>query len=326
MRIQRFTPPFTYSYQCGSFALTSYIPVYMYVVTIHMSAVLLQLIIIFMNPHHPPLWLKRLFLGISWPLAFERDNLFCEEGLKSPSENALKEQRLIKPYEIISSVINNLILLLSFGLCSPVLGCYIALSICVSLCSWLMLIGRFVFLRLPSFSSTSPSHGVPVSTISLPPSPSPPSSNPLNAAALVSSEFPPGVPQYQDRLVAILDQQLHGFHSYLLVCKWPIILTSCFFFSVICWDIAGDKVGWFSALWVPLVGVAMLVMLLAWDRVLLSGKVDFSDSLPYFFITSPPSRSSVEMVPSRLIISPHHDLSPSCSSSSFSVHTPDEVF
>lgn len=52
--------------------------------------------------------------------------------------------RLINTNDIISGVMNNFVLLLSIGLCSPLLCFYISLSVCMNSCSWLMLIDRFV--------------------------------------------------------------------------------------------------------------------------------------------------------------------------------------
>jgi hypothetical protein len=93
----------------------------------------------------------------------------------------------------------------------------------------------------------------------------------------------------EDQLLLLLDQQLSGVHSALLVCKWPIILTSCFFVTLLCWDMAGDQGGWFSALWVPIVGVVMAMLIWVWDRVLISGLIlegDWPQSLFSFLFSS----------------------------------------
>jgi hypothetical protein len=74
-----------------------------------------------------------------------------------------------------------------------------------------------------------------------------------------------------DPLLHLLDQQLQGVHSSLLVCKWPVALMSCFFVTLLCWDMAGDKGGWSQALWVPIVGVAMVLAIWVWDRLWIPG-------------------------------------------------------
>lgn len=104
MEVLKLTPPFTYSYQCGSTILTSYIPVYMYSVIIQILVDISRVIAIF---HFQQL----------------------------PQQN-------IKSSKIISSVMNNLVLLLSFGFSSPVLCFCICLEMIVSEKCWLMLIGK----------------------------------------------------------------------------------------------------------------------------------------------------------------------------------------
>jgi hypothetical protein len=46
---------------------------------------------------------------------------------------------------------------------------------------------------------------------------------------------------------------------------------SCFFLTLLCWDMAGDKGGWLQALWVPVVGVVMAFVIWVFDRLLMSG-------------------------------------------------------
>jgi hypothetical protein len=73
-----------------------------------------------------------------------------------------------------------------------------------------------------------------------------------------------------------LNQQLEGVKSHLLVCKWPVILTSSCFVTLLSWEMAGDHGGWSNALWVPIVGVVMLAMIWTWDRMLLNGTISIS--------------------------------------------------
>jgi hypothetical protein len=141
MDVLKITPPFFYSYQCGSTLLTSYLPVHMYSISLQIIYTFVSLIIIFSSSiwtQHPR-WLLSLFPGVCWPSHWQH---------VGGSIVLQRQPVMIKPHRIISRTMNNIILLLSFGLCSPVLSVCIALSICVHLCSWLMLIGRFVSFRL----------------------------------------------------------------------------------------------------------------------------------------------------------------------------------
>lgn len=150
-------------------------------------------------------------------------------------------------------MLNNLVLLLSFGLCSPVLCCYIALSTYVHLCSWLILIGRFVCFRrdhLVARRSSSPSSGPPIFGIFLI----------LQTDSMI----------VEDQLLLLLNRQLQGVNTSLLICKWPVMITSCFFVTLLAWDLASDRVGWFQALWVPVVGFAILMVLWVWDYLSIS--------------------------------------------------------
>jgi hypothetical protein len=90
----------------------------------------------------------------------------------------------------------------------------------------------------------------------------------------------------EDQLLLLLNRQLHGVNSSLIVCKWPVILTSCFFVTLLSWDMAGDQGGWFHALWVPIAGVAMAVLIWVWDRVLISGRIANQDWSRHFSFAS----------------------------------------
>jgi hypothetical protein len=264
MAVLKITPPFFYSYQCGSTLITSYIPVYMYLVSIQLlSSIVTFTIVILSNniTEHPYWsWLLKLFPGVCWPSHWNHVDLRHFSEMKV-------EGKLVNPHEIISRLMNNLVLLLSFGLCSPVLCCYISLSICVHLGCWLILIGRFFCLRIDVLSSSlvSPSSFLLA----------------LNLPDYQCKEI------NEDQLLLLLDQQLSGVHASLLVCKWPIILTSCFFVTLLCWDMAGDQGGWFSALWVPIVGVVIAMLIRVLDRALMSGAIPEGIVLGNYSLPSP---------------------------------------
>lgn len=157
MDVLRISPPFSYTYQCGSTLLTAYLPVYMYSISLQILSVLAKLTFVFSsNLAEYPEWLMRLFPAVYWPvllrdrhtasLTVNKERNWDEDGLTRLQDRP--SIRLIRPYQILSSAMNNVILLLSFGLCSPILCCYITLNLSLTLCSWLMLIGRFVSAHL----------------------------------------------------------------------------------------------------------------------------------------------------------------------------------
>ena len=166
------TPPFAYSYQCGSTLLTAYLPVYLYSTSLQILTLIMKLIAIFViSSDLPrwPLWIVRSFPGVSWPS-------YWTDASDSDKMTLVSSVRLIRPSQIVSVAMNNIILLLSFGLCSPVLCGYVTLYLCAHVSSWLMLIGRFVSFHRKSRESLAPSSPRASSTTALaghklPPSP-----------------------------------------------------------------------------------------------------------------------------------------------------------
>jgi hypothetical protein len=248
----RFLPPFTYSYQCGSTLLTTYLPVYMYSTSLQLISLLSNFLLIAFSSHSTvkyPEWFQRKFAGIYWPHA-----------------PLARSSRLIKPYQIISSAMNQMILLLSFGLCSPVLGFYIAFCLSANLSFWLVLIGRFVSLGIKDRDSKvelddelRESDMSRVSTLS-------------RTTIIVPAPLTPDLSEARGHhhFFSLLEQQVQlvGVRSALVVCQWPIFWTSCLFVTLLGWDMVGDQVGWYRGLWVPFGGVAMLLVLWFWEKLL----------------------------------------------------------
>jgi hypothetical protein len=148
MDVLKITPPFFYSYQCGSTLLTSYLPVYMYSISLQILFIVVTFIIIILpttiTTVQYPQWLLKLFPGVCWPSRWSNTEI---DLMQRPI-------RLINPHQIISLTMGHVVLLLSFGLCSPVLCCSIALSVCVHLCCWLVLIGRFVCVHIDALAAS----------------------------------------------------------------------------------------------------------------------------------------------------------------------------
>jgi Leucine-rich repeat (LRR) protein len=133
-----------------------------------LSTILICAVILLSSSHsiteHPHWsWLLNWFPGVCWPSHW---NNFHHDQHTSELTVNQKPIRLVNPHEIISRMMNNFVFLLSFGVCSPVLCCYIALSICVHLSCWLILIGRFVCLRIDALAAGSGS--LPTPGLSLP--------------------------------------------------------------------------------------------------------------------------------------------------------------
>jgi Leucine-rich repeat (LRR) protein len=292
------TPPFSYSYQCGSTILVSYIPVYLYSVSLQLVSLFMLLGIALSSCSLPEAWLTRWISPIQWPLPLLHKLLD-----KRLSQGRPPSSRLLDPHQIVSNVVSNTVLLLSFGLCSPVLACYITLSTCVTGWCWSMLVGRFVACRLHDAAAT------------LDPCAANPTSLARDPEEDKRGEVAPGGAVAEDPYLTHLEHQLRGVDSSLVVCKWPIISTSCFFVTMLCWDMVGDEVGWEKGLWVPVAGVLTLLILWIWDRLLLSKVIDLGLIPPHDTLlsstpssaVSPPPPPSLELVESAL----HFPASPS---------------
>jgi hypothetical protein len=88
---------------------------------------------------------------------------------------------------------------------------------------------------------------------------------------------------------------------------------SCFFVTLVCWDMAGDKGGWSQALWVPGVGVVMPVVICLCDHFSVAGNFGLClSSLPSFrssllnLPSKPDIATSLEFVRSSLHQIPSH--------------------
>ena len=90
--------------------------------------------------------MKPFFPAIIWPLESEeiiRDSASSVNS-KDPTTAASK---LFKRDNIAVALMQHISLLITFGLCSPVLGLAIVATTCFSITQWRILIARFVILR-----------------------------------------------------------------------------------------------------------------------------------------------------------------------------------
>jgi hypothetical protein len=60
-------------------------------------------------------------------------------------------------------------------------------------------------------------------------------------------------------------------------CIWPIVLSSAVFFAFVCWDMAGDVVGWRKSFWAPVTVLLFPLLLLGCLRLRASGESELSE-------------------------------------------------
>jgi hypothetical protein len=264
MTVTNISPPFTYSYQCSSTLVISYIPVYIYMSCIQIVGVLLRTLIFFTVDYSSfPGWMQSHLPGICWPLYWKSDSY------RKPSD-------LLKSDKILSPITNNLMILLTFGLCSPILAFVIVCAIYLNGQQWLYFIGRFFLIRLKNPSklmssvSMSQESGQSVeisidSTTSL--------DDTFNVETHKEFQFQRRrsdrgsmVSLVTDESLFIVDAILQRVSGYYNVCIWPIMTASCLFITCLSWDMAGDRVGWSGAIWVPICGGVMTPLLWIGNR------------------------------------------------------------
>jgi hypothetical protein len=202
-------PPFIYNNQCASVLLTSYIPVLIlgYSIQIVLSVAMPVLL--------SPLgaWLATTFHGILWPEYWLRDG---DGDAAVASRNrvylAKNPTIILRPEDVLCfNILNNLLIMLTFGLCSPVLAVAVTCAVVSKMSVLMFLVGRFSKVLRGGDDEDGSVHYALV--------------------ALASVRFP---------LLEVLQQSF-----------WVIVWTSALFVAMVCWDIAGDDVGWAASIWLP---------------------------------------------------------------------------
>jgi hypothetical protein len=239
-----FVPPFSYNYLCTSTLLSAYLPVYIYIYSL--QALVYPLATYLLAKAVPfdqlPGWVRTKLPGILWPHHWLAESspggLGGDRGRHHDTESTMRTKEdkrelasagtILKTDELMTKHLQGTLVLITFGLCCPPLALTISLSLFISLLQLRCLIGRFLLLRHPTLldqTLTSPAAALPSADSAL--------------RALKSG-------------IVNLDRSFH--HT-----AWIVVWTSCFFFVLLCWDIAGDEVGWLRSLWVPGVAVGYLL-------------------------------------------------------------------
>ena len=225
-------PPFSYNYQCTSVLLTAYIPVFIYTYSLQLIAPFVFLFLLcFIKYTALPRAIRKSIPGLLFPDNWSRDS--AGQGLRSDMLQIAVSKRLYNIKTVTSTLIHNIIILLTFGLCSPVLACLIGASSYLLTATWRILIARFVHYRMTLLGSDSSSSD---------------SSGGQGGAGKAQLD-------YSLASMGALAGEAKGL---VRVCLWPYVLASAFFFLCLSWDMAGDRVGWRRGAWAPLLAMSVL--------------------------------------------------------------------
>jgi hypothetical protein len=146
-------PPFIYHNQCASVLLTSYIPVLILGYSI-------QILLSFAGPSiffrlGKSLGLRDVLHGILWPDFWVSSETYEVESRKRAvvenDPSVILNPRVILCFDIL----NNLMIMLTFGLCSPILAFAVTCSVVSKMSMLVLLVGRFTKLLVGGTSDCS---------------------------------------------------------------------------------------------------------------------------------------------------------------------------
>jgi hypothetical protein len=230
---------------CSSTILSAYVPVYIYSYTFLCIFPLLYAALLLHLPSYHTLPLPKLFgiPGILWPHDWPSDLSRETNGVSGRQEGESQEEReeqqktmvskqLFSTNRRLTNISKHLAVLLTFGLCCPILAFVIALSTLISVVEWRLLLSRFIILRVQS-KHLFPDTGEGLS---------------LSADSAIDSVLEPA-PVLMPHLLSMVSLPL---------------CASSLFFAFFAWDVAGDAVGWERAYWAPVTAVSMLLLLLGY--------------------------------------------------------------
>ena len=215
-------PPFTYNYQCTSVLLTAYIPVLIYTYSLQIIAPFIFLFLLcFIKYTTFPRPLRKAVPGILFPSNWSKDS--TGQGFRSDMLQIAVSKRLYNIKTVTSNLIHNIIMLLTFGLCSPVLAFLIGAASYLITATWRILIARFVHFRMTKLTKHATKKK-----------------------------------NQQDYSLASMGALAGEAKGLIRLCLWPYVSVSAFFFLCLSWDMSGDRVGWREGSWAPVVALTVL--------------------------------------------------------------------
>jgi hypothetical protein len=168
-----------------------------------------------------------IFHGIMWPDHWLQGGevLARNKALVGSDSGIILNNRTI----FCNDVFNNWLLMMTFGLCSPVLAVAIVSCVLLKMSLWVMLIGRFTRCIVGSSDGDGGGDEGGDDVVQF-------------ALGSLAAEYIP-----------LLEVLAASF--------WRLAWCSALFVSLVCWDMAMDEVGWLQSVWVPLVPLGFVALL-----------------------------------------------------------------
>jgi len=243
------TPPFTYNYECTSALLKSYIPVFIYTYCFQFILPPFVLwILTKLSYLRLPEFLRFAMFGVLWPNHWSSDSDGIVERQSTP-------HKLFKLDSVLTMIMHHIVILLTFGLTSPFLATAIVATVGSMSVQHRLLVGRFVLTRL----STSRRDSAILRRFD----------SRIRESDVFTSVFRPSFAcpsvgrDCTDIALVTLEKTLSTTVPILECCMWPVVIGTSVFFVFICWDMAGDEVGWRHSTWVPCVVISVPFMIWA---------------------------------------------------------------
>jgi hypothetical protein len=209
-----------------------------------------------------PSSVRQIFHGIICPEYWLQGGkvLMKNRALVGNDPSMILETRMI----YCNDVFNNLLVLLTFGLCSPVLAVAVACSVLLKMSLWVLLLGRFTRCLLDNNNKNNDGHS-DATTIAAPSAPTTalsPSqyskSSKISTRSGVADKIRDDVVHFA--LMALAETHIPLFEV-LAGSFWRLVWCSALFVALLSWDMATDEVGWLKSLWAPLVPLGYAIML-----------------------------------------------------------------
>lgn len=213
-----FIPPYTYSYQCGSTVLTSFIPVFILAYTLRAFAqpLLMFCIMYITKSENIPVAIT-IFPSILWPTRIHKYEF----------------RKIMYPGVIITHILHDIAVMVTYGITSPVCCLVIAVSVCITTLQWHVIIGRYLHIR--STSSKSSSEG------------STQRQGDARGSAFDDEHMVSVAPSNVTPSHMALEKTCQGVWQGPMKAVWTIVDTSCIFFALFFIDMGGDHMGGLNA-------------------------------------------------------------------------------
>jgi hypothetical protein len=147
----------------------------------------------------------------------------------APHRDGFQNRDIMKPDRIISQFTHHLIIALTFGMCSPPLACGVLAVIVATAMFWRGIIGKYILANTSKVTKEQMAKNT-------------------DAEYHVTGDTLDACNENIRRLEACLET----CESSLDLVMYPLLWGSSIFFAFLCWDNAGDEVGWRKSIWLPL--------------------------------------------------------------------------